>query len=188
MPSNIAVVGQFAAGKTTVANVLVEEYGFTRLSLARGIKEMAARLYNGGQPIDKNGTYEVTNINSPLSGREVLQQLGQVVKSFDRDFWLRWLVADMAEAEGPFVIDDCRFPFEADFLSDNDFVIVKIDTPEGVRLQRYYDTYGRFPTASELNHPSETEVASIEPDWTLSGLARPSELAHKAFMFAADPL
>ena len=187
MPLNIAVVGQFAAGKTTIANALIEEYCYTRLMLANGIKQMAARLYNGGDPVAKNGYYDVTDVAGDplkLSGREVLQELGQVVKSFDRDFWLRWLEADMRENEGPFVIDDCRFPFEADYLRERGWVIVKVETPNLIRMKRYEKTYGRMPTETELNHPSETEVPLIVPDLRVDGTIPAIASARQAFKVA----
>ena len=189
MPRNIAVVGQFAAGKTTVANLLVEQYGFTRISMAAPFKKMAARLYNNGQPIDKSDVYEVTHPNGGIvlkSGREMLQDLGQVVKNFDRDFWLRWLAADIRDMEGPFVIDDVRFPFEADFLRGLDFTIVKLVVPDEVRMERYEKVYGRLPTQAELAHPSETEVAKIDPDFIMLGTDKPQALAYNAFMAAAN--
>ena len=187
MPRSIAVVGQFAAGKSTVAEYLVEDYGYTRLSLARGIKEIGARLYNDGRPIEKQQSYSVTAPNGApirLSGREVLQQLGQVVKDFDRDFWLRWLAADMADSTPPFVIDDCRFPFEAEFLKSRGFVVIKLLVTKGERMKRYEATYGRLPTEAEMNHPSETEVSNIVPDHILDGLNRPHAIAKDAFSLA----
>lgn len=190
---SVAIVGGFAAGKTTLADYLVEHHGYTRVSFARRLKEVAAAVYNKGAPIEKNGTYEVSEplvevhsmeYVSPetmtLSGREVLQNLGQSVKHLDRDFWIRWLLADVeggAYGDGPFVSDDTRFPYEAKALRARDFIIVRLELPLRERMERYERLYGRAPTRSEMSHPSEVESFKIKADLILSGTQPVEELA-----------
>ena len=184
MPSSIAIVGEFASGKTTLANALIDMHGFRRVSFAGRLKEMAAAVYAGRSSVDKTEEYEVWPLRwddpGTISGREVLQQLGQSVKELDRLFWVRWLMNDIEAGmygDGPFVTDDCRFTYEADALREKGFLIARVMTPTKVRMQRYELTYGRLPTQAEMNHPSETEVASIEWDILLDGTQPVSQLA-----------
>ena len=184
MQPNVAIVGEFASGKTTLANTLIENFGFRRVSFAGRLKEMAAAVYESGSVVDKAKEYEVWPLDSEdsfdISGREVLQQLGQSVKSMDRLFWVRWLLNDIDAGkygDGPFVTDDCRFVYEADALRDRGFVIVRVMTPLKTRMQRYELTYGRVPTETEMNHPSETEVQNIEWDILLDGTQPVVDLA-----------
>jgi hypothetical protein len=177
---NIAIVGGFAAGKTTLSEGMVQR-GWTRVSFARLLKEMAARAYGG--EIQKNETYFVRDLESGatrgISGRRVLQELGQSVKSMDRDFWISSLVSDIrdgAYGDGPYVTDDCRFPYEAEALRAQGFTIVALDTPLDTRLKRYYDTYGNYPTPAELVHPSEMELVNIAVDYAIDGEKSPSEI------------
>lgn len=182
---DVAIVGQFCAGKTTLADYLVDHHGYTRVSFAGRLKEIAATVYNQDTPIPKdawfNGFRQNTDLNGPyirnLSGRQLLQQLGQAVKQLDELFWVKWLLRDMDEGvygAGPFVTDDCRFDFEADALRERGFDVVKIETPERERFDRYQRLYGRFPNPEELGHPSETEVVNIYFDHELDG-TRPVE-------------
>jgi len=185
---NLAIVGQMAAGKTTLADYLVANYGYTRVSFAARLKELAATVYNKGQPIpkdmwfddfaqrDKSGGLYMQN----LTGRQLLQQIGQAIKALDELFWVKWLFCDMDAGlygAGPYVIDDCRFSFEADALRERGFDTVGLDTPDAERNRRYKRLYGRLPSEEELSHPSETEVSKIYCDRTISGMRPVEEIA-----------
>lgn len=170
---NIAITGRMAAGKTTLSQTLVDMYGFRRCSFAARLKELAATVYApAGQTIAKDGLYTVTRpegMEVRISGRQLLQELGQVVKGMDRDLWIRWLAKDARTMGGPLVLDDMRFKFEADFLRSQGWLIAKVEVPEEVRMARYETLYGRRPTHAELSHPSETGVDGIEADLVLDG-------------------
>jgi hypothetical protein len=187
---SVAIVGEFASGKTTLANALIEQYGFKRVSFAGRLKQMAAAVYApSGNPagygvVEKTAEYEVFPLRwddpGTISGREVLQQLGQSVKELDRLFWVRWLMNDIdagMHGDGPFVTDDCRFPYEADALRERGFTIVRVMTPIKTRMERYEMTYGRLPTQAEMTHPSETEVTLIDWDMLVDGTHPVDELA-----------
>lgn len=186
MTQSVAIVGEFASGKTTLANALIDTYGYKRVSFAGRLKEMAADVYGGRAPVEKTAQYEVYPLRwddpGEISGREVLQQLGQSVKELDRLFWVRWLMNDIDAGrygDGPFVTDDCRFPYEADALRKRGFSIVRVMTPIKVRMERYEMTYGRLPTEKEMTHPSETEVTLIDWDMLVDG-THPVDVLAKA--------
>lgn len=185
--NNLAIVGGFAAGKTTLSEGLVQQ-GYTRVSFARYLKEIAATIYGG--EVGKTQTYDVTtlegNIRS-ISGRQILQELGQAVKALDRDFWIRSLFADIEAGRygpGPYVTDDCRFPYEADALKSIGFSVIKLDVDLDVRIRRYEQTYGRKPTPEELVHPSEIELVDILPDFVINGEQDPKAILAEAVRFA----
>ncbi len=188
---NLAIVGGFAAGKTTLAAGLVQQ-GYTRVSFARYLKEIAATVYNGGKEIGKTDSFLVADLEGDvhsISGRELLQRLGQSVKSLDRDFWITSLLSEITNGsygDGPYVTDDCRFPYEADALKDEGFDIIKLDTPVETRIRRYEETYGRAPTAAELVHPSEIELVNIVPDMTLDGTWEPKRLLELTIGWASN--
>lgn len=185
---NLAIVGGFAAGKTTLSDGLVQQ-GYTRVSFARYLKEIAARAYGG--TIDKVLDYDVVSLDGTrrsISGRALLQELGQSVKAMDRDFWIEVLLNDIEDGsygDGPFVTDDCRFPYEAEELRNEGFVIIKLDTPVDVRIRRYNDVYGRYPTPSELVHPSEIELVDIVPDFVIDGEKEAKAVLAEAYAIGA---
>ena len=173
---NIAITGRMAAGKTTISDELVNRHGYTRVAFAGRLKDIAAQVYGGGQPVEKGRTYEVTRESDGgvvlLNGREILQQLGQSVKALDRDLWVRWLLADIADeahGEGPYVLDDLRFPYEAEALKAAGWMVVKVITPREVRHDRYERLYGSRPSESMENHPSEVGVDDIREHYVILG-------------------
>lgn len=185
MERNFAIVGKFGAGKSTVSSLLVQYYGYTQLSFAGRLKQVASDVFGEGRPIGKAEYYFVTTLEGEtrsLSGRQILQELGQSVKALDREFWIRWLMADVDTGlygTGPFVIDDCRFPYEAEALRNRGFKVVLLDTPLETRLERYELLYGRRPTVEEMNHPSELEVDDIVPDMTVDSSRSPEQIVRE---------
>ena len=170
---NIAITGRMAAGKSTISQELIDQHRYVFASFARNLKTLASKVYGYGQPIQKGATYPVTDQytgrREERTGREILQRLGQSVKELDRDFWIRWMLADLAGQDGPFVLDDLRFDYEADALRREGWFIVKVEAPEHVRAARYFSLYGRLPSEAELAHPSETGVDSVRADLHVSG-------------------
>lgn len=159
---NVALFGQMAAGKSTIAAALVDA-GYHRMSFAAPLKNVAALAYG---KVEKSGKYEITSSDgggsSLISGREILQRVGQSIKSHDRDFWLRCFLRDASNyGDTPLVVDDGRFLFERDALRAYGWLIVGINTSHSVRMQRYETLYGRTPTPEEENHESEKEVPLI---------------------------
>lgn len=165
---NIAIVGKMGSGKSSLANYLIDVEGFTRVANAGAIKALAEMAYG---PIDKSKDYVVSHDygDAIVSGREILQVLGSLVKDLDQYFWLKSMVRSMEHLNPPFVCDDTRFPFEARFLQSEGWKVARLNVPEGERIARYETLYGREPTAEELAHESEVSVDYIKPDIELDG-------------------
>lgn len=167
---NIAIVGKMYAGKTTLADALVE-LGYTKMAMAGPLKALGRFAYG---PVEKDKSYETVNLETGLvemkSGRQILQQIGQSMKLVDRDIWLKCFINDANAMNGePYVVDDVRFGFEADHLRRHGWLIVKIQTDTSIRIKRAVDLTGKQPTAAELNHESEKEVDDIPVDQVLPG-------------------
>jgi dephospho-CoA kinase len=166
---NIAIVGKMYAGKTTLANEFVNSHGYTRVMMAGPLKDLARRAY--GEDIQKDKGYDVVNTyggSGLRSGREILQGIGQSIKQVDRDIWLKIFVND-TQGGGPFVVDDVRFKFEADFLREHGWYIVKVEASKALRVERAIGLTGVEPTESELNHESEIEVDEIYTEYVHFG-------------------
>jgi hypothetical protein len=158
---NVALFGQMYAGKSTIAQALVDA-GFAKLSFAGPLKNVAALAYG---PVGKTTEYEAVRDGGRLvkiSGRQILQDVGQYMKHVDRDFWLKCFIRSSEQyLDQPLVVDDGRFTFERDALQKAGWLIVGINTPHAVRMQRAVALNGREPTLEEQNHESEVEVPDI---------------------------
>lgn len=118
----IGLTGYAQSGKDTVANILVENYGFTRLAFADKIREF---LYDMNPMVDTiafepiflrekvnregwEGAKKSPNV------RRALQNAGvSARKHFGEDFWVKQALKNI-EFEGDYVISDVRFENEAD--------------------------------------------------------------------------
>ena len=117
----IGLSGYAQSGKDTVAKVLIEEYGFTRIAFADKIREFLYDL----NPQVKVGYDTMTNIKLmvDLDGwdkakqnptvRKLLQDIGVSARNiFGEDFWVEQALKPVASG-GNYVITDVRFPNEA---------------------------------------------------------------------------
>lgn len=169
---NIAIVGKMYSGKTTLAQQMVNDHGYTRVAMAGPLKALAQFAY--GEVVEKDKEYETISLVSgkPVmkTGRTIYQEIGQTMKIVDRDIWLKCFIGDTNQMQKqPYVVDDVRFVFEADYLRSHGWFIVKASTPESVRIERATALTGLAPNEAELNHESEREVESIMIDLLYDG-------------------
>lgn len=191
MTRNIAIVGKMYAGKTTLATQLVNDHGYTRVAMAGPLKALAHLAY--GEVVEKDKEYATTSLDdgsvSFKSGRRIYQQIGQSLKQVDRDIWLKCFINDTRQmGREPYVVDDVRFVFEAEYLREEGWYIVSVSTPEAVRVQRAVEANGKPPTKEELNHESEAEVDRIKYDALYDGTLPLKLLGQQAesILYAAE--
>jgi hypothetical protein len=118
----IGLTGYAQSGKDTVANILVNNYGYTRIAFADKIREFLYEtnpMYDSivGEPlfvrakVDRDGWEEAKK--SPQI-RRLLQTSGVAArKLFGEDFWVDQALSGM-DVAGNYVIADVRFENEAD--------------------------------------------------------------------------
>lgn len=159
---HIAFVGKAGSGKTTLSNELLKRTNFVKLSFAAPMYRIAMEILM--RPIDKS---------DPLD-RKFMQYLGtDLGRARQKDIWIQHLdrqlnqqfqMASFGKPGGyvqietrkcNFVIDDCRFLNEAEYLKSKNFAIVKL-----IGRQREM-------TSENSQHASETEQDSIPVDFEL---------------------
>lgn len=113
----IGLTGLMNSGKTTIADYLIVQHGFTRLKFAAGLKDMMRALGLLESEIE-GALKEVPS--AQLNGRTpryAMQTLGTEWGRvhMGQDFWVNLLVQKVHSFYGgkDVVIDDCRFPNEA---------------------------------------------------------------------------
>jgi len=124
----IGLTGYAQSGKDTVANILVNNYGYTRVAFADKIREFLYEtnpMYDSivGEPlfvrakVDRDGWEEAKK--SPHI-RRLLQTSGVAArKVFGEDFWVQQALKNL-NSEGNYVITDVRFTNEADIIKKYD--------------------------------------------------------------------
>jgi hypothetical protein len=184
----VGIVGQLMSGKTTLAQMLIEEFEFERIALADALKDdcvsmlnWTLRRLNKEVPVGKGNNYGDID-------RETIEEYKPVFRTFlqwyGTDFWRKFMESDehwlhrlrdellVRETRGgqtEFVTDDVRFFNEAAYLRGQlGYTIVRIERPWARRqpllLERYPDPH---ELDKVLTHQSETEVPYIETDFTV---------------------
>jgi len=140
----IAFTGKFGSGKSTAANYLYGEYGFTVGSFAARLKEIATIACRMKE-----------------KDRELLQKLGSEIRKDAPNYWVDVLISKVKKHPGDFVIDDLRYKNELDILINNGFLIVRVVTPREVRFRRMGIEHPIEVTETE-RHPSETDLDDVQ--------------------------
>jgi hypothetical protein len=127
----IGLTGYAQSGKDTLANLLVENYGYTRVAFADKIRDFLYEMNPmvdtvAFEPIflkervDRDG-WEVAKQNPHI--RRALQNAGVAArKTFGEGFWVHEAMKSMLEDPRPdmnYVITDVRFLNEADMIRAN---------------------------------------------------------------------
>ena len=149
---DIAFIGKAGACKTTAAEYLVKHHGYTRISFAAKLKDVAVQLWGP----------------DAFKDRDKLQKLGESLRQIDDLVWVnalfRWLEGpDEPAGAGPYVIDDCRFPNEYWRLKQKGFRVVRIYAPESTRINRL-QAIGKLQDIEQLKHISEVALDDYNPD------------------------
>lgn len=124
----IAFTGFKGCGKTTAALGLVSGYGFEILSFAKPLKDAAQIIFGltDEQLLDRT-LKETVDPRWNLTPRQILQQLGtEVGRQFSPDIWIKSLETKI-KPDGKYVIDDCRFMNEANWVRTMAGVVVGIE-------------------------------------------------------------
>ena len=152
----IALIGHIRCGKDTVANIIMNKYGFRRFAIADNIKSISEELYPELIGSGKN--------------RPVQQRVAAVLRKYDEDFWLRLLVKKIKNelsSEMNAVITDLRYPNEYTMFKEMGFIVLKINAPRETRLERM-KVAGDIFREDDLNFTTESFIDEISFDCELS--------------------
>ena len=120
----ITVCGFIGSGKDTIADFLVDDWGFRRDSFANSLKDAVSAVFGWDRVLLEGRTEEARRwreevdtwwakrLNIPhLTPRWVLQQWGTEVcrVNFHQDIWVASLENRLIKSGGNVVISDCRF-------------------------------------------------------------------------------
>ena len=151
----IAIAGQMASGKTTLADNLQKEledldYRVARHSLGFKVKQIGIDLFG------------MTDKDRPL-----LQKIGMKMREIREEVWIEYvnrsieedLAADKYDVA---IVDDVRFINEANFFNSQGWCTIRLSIGEELQKQRLQKTYDNWEVHwNNRMDPSETEVSEI---------------------------
>ena len=179
----VALGGKAGSGKNTLAEYLIDEYGFTEIAFADPIREFLTEL-NPLIPIDMGHNGELLKSTIRLATlvdsigwdeakrdhpevRELLQRLGTEAgrNIISPNVWVDIAIKSAMAIDGPVVFTDCRFPNEVDAVRNRGGLFVRV-------YRRGVDSVN--------GHISESAVDDIPADLTVMNVGAKSELADAA--------
>ena len=165
--SLIAICGFQGSGKDTLANILVEKYGYTKVSFGGILKDAVSIIFNWDRELLEGNTTKsrewretvdnwwATRLNIPnLTPRYILQHIGTDIlrNKFHPDIWVAALERKLYNKSG-IVITDCRFTNEIAMVKKLDGKLIHIY--KGI-IPSWFGNENEFPK----------EIHSSEVTWT----------------------
>lgn len=149
----IALSGKRRSGKTTVGNILRDEYGYSPMSLALPLKDLCQAHF--GLTLEQtDGTFkEAPTQYGFLTPRQIMIHMGQAYRYVDPDYWVKDLFRQLDDDSAAYVITDVRFLNEVKHLVSRGALTVRLE-----RDEKY--------TGKAINDPSETELDNYDK-WDL---------------------
>lgn len=136
----IGLVGFAGSGKGTVADILVRDHGFKKLSFADALKDAVATIFGWERHLLEGDTDESrefretidpwwsSRLNYNVTPRYMMQLMGTEAgrNAFHLDIWIHTVARRMMQYENV-VIADVRFPNELDFVRENGGFNVRVE-------------------------------------------------------------
>ena len=167
----IGICGFIGSGKDTLADYLVKEYDFLKISFGSTVKDVISSIFGWRRDLLEGDTEESRNfrntvdefwskeLNIPnFTPRMAMQKIATDLfrEHFDDGIWVKIVKRKiMDNKHRNIVIPDCRFQNESKLITDCDGIIINVnrELPEWFFKYRY----GKTPIEELTNlHQSET--------------------------------
>lgn len=175
----IAFSGLKGSGKDTAASVLIEEFGFTKIAFADAVRDMALAV----NPIISVRTFpaKVSYLSDIVNEhgwdkakreipevRRILQRVGtEAGRNFlHEDIWISILKKDYPDISWEntrYVITDCRFKNEADFVHESHGDICWIERP-GVTSDGHASETDEVKSLADYSITNDDTITELKED------------------------
>ncbi|WP_149093398.1 adenylate kinase [Paenibacillus terrae] len=155
---DIGLLGRLRSGKDEVARYLSDNYGYMQFAFGDELKADFHRRYP-----------EIPRESKPRAG---YQAHGQLMRALvDEDIWVRRCLVEVKRAyyahlDFRAVISDVRQPNEYDALKSAGYVLIRVEAPDAVRIDRAIKSGDVFNYA-DLVHGTETALDGLVADFTV---------------------
>lgn len=173
LPRIIAVCGLKRSGKDTIADILVDSYGYKKIKIAEHLKKMLHIVFGFSEEQLETSKKDEIDHKWGVSPRVLMQYLGTEVMQYDiqkvlphigRTIWIQKIKDTYIDADPSqrFVISDLRFKHEYDILKAYNPLILKVirDNTTTVTI--------RNEKTSIPNHSSEVEFNDIPYSYSIN--------------------
>lgn len=190
----VGISGLIGSGKDTVADFLVNSYGYRKESWADSLKSAVSTVF-GWNKIMLEGRTNVSRewreqpdewwserLGMEVTPRNVLQQWGTEVcrAGYHDDIWIASLENKIRQSKDDIVISDCRFPNELASVKRLDGITIRVKRgPDPEWIEVYTTSQERFKTLYPNIHASEYSSVALQYDYTIENNGTITELHEK---------
>jgi hypothetical protein len=157
LPRVIAICGYKRAGKDTIADFLVDRYGYRKLKIAEGLKTMVKSLFDFADEQLETDAKDIIDNRWNITPRCAMQFFGtdimqheiqKIMPEIGRNFWIKKITSTLYSSpmHDKFVISDMRFIHEYEAIKEFQPYIIRVVNPN---------------IKCEDDHCSETEYTCI---------------------------
>jgi len=198
--SIIALCGFHGAGKDTLANILVEKFGYTKISFAGILKDVVAIIFDWDREMlegnttksrlwrEEIDTWWANRLNIPkLTPRWILQHIGTDVlrNHFHKDIWIACIEKKISKLAGV-VITDARFENEINTIKNLGGIIIHI---RNEKIPYWYDSViNGYDKPPNNIHPSEYSWIYNKHDYEIENIGTIKDLENKIFSLLNNKL
>lgn len=136
-PRIVAFTGLAGSGKSTATKYLVERHGYTLVKFAGPLKDMMRAIGLGEEQIEGDLKETPSRLLQGKTPRHAMQTLGTQWgrECIGEDFWIfLWEHSALQNTDkgNRVVVDDCRFPNEAEAIRKLGGVVIKLEGRGGI--------------------------------------------------------
>lgn len=164
---SVLLIGPMGVGKTTVAEILCNKYGYVKYALAEPVKRVAGEVFPWIE-------------DKPKSVRRTyMQRTGKMLRRINPNPILYHATTALKNSAEPLVIDDGRTVEEAEWAVANGLSIVVLTCEDNERCQRLQKRDGSLPDLRTFQDRTETEWSLIEAPAVDTTHLTPEEVARE---------
>ncbi len=160
----VGISGKRGSGKTTLANILEERYGWFHVSLADFLKRKCREDFDLTLEQTNGALKEVVDERYDKTPRQIMIDMGSFYRSVDPHFWIKKVqeqILGFPQAQrGNVVISDIRFRNEAEWISRHYGYVVRLERSPTLNIYR-----------TEIQDPSECELDAYSFYLTIPALS-----------------
>ena len=171
----IGVTGLIGSGKDTIADYLVTNHGFKRVSFASSLKDAVAAVFCWDREMlegttkssrewrEQRDEWWSTRLDMDITPRWVLQYWGTDVlrNHFHNDIWVASVENKLRQAKDDIVITDCRFPNEVNAIKNAGGTTVRVSRGENPDWYQYAIEYNKGPNGNSLWSISKVRLEKL---------------------------
>lgn len=148
------------SGKDTVGEILVKQFGFTRIAFADRLKQVVGQLYHA-DAFDPD--FKTTTLHNGKTGGQTLQEIGALLRDYDEDILLQasGLAGYGAIPGMRLVITDVRHKNEAAAIKRLGGTLWEIRRP-GLPTDLHASEVGGREIKWDAIIPNDTTLADLE--------------------------